>query len=378
MAALGTTLVGPRSAGAAVRDGALRVEVVSAYNLVVDSNAGTPSSYAPRAAYIGVTLHNDGTSELTDILARIGNYNDGVGPTPGIYPSRMHPGLTGPLPDGAFAFRHEGGRAGLDDATRYIGAIPAGGTVTVYWLIGYDQLDVNGTPLWGTSVKPDDDLWLEYDVWATASEGGTTRTVDLTRKLTFRNEISASANKIFPNGANKVPDYYKEVLNQYQPAWTNASYDGSVGTRIVTEGIWYDFGNVGAGFDNNGDLVPDRNAWMQPVGDPTLYDAGAFRLVKTYAMVIVKLVTGGEIVLTGEDQLYFENIPENNGVVGYVRYEFVPLVPNARSVTTPYQEVASGFDNEKFNADYGVSLGEGLLSGEAQVGIDKTADRATV
>lgn len=34
---------------AAVRDGALRVEVITAYNLVVDSNAGTPSSYAPRS-----------------------------------------------------------------------------------------------------------------------------------------------------------------------------------------------------------------------------------------------------------------------------------------------------------------------------------------
>lgn len=363
---------------AATRDGALRVEVVSAYNLVVDSNAGTPSSYAPRAATIGVTLHNDGASDLTDIFARIGDYDDGVAPTPGVYPSRTHAGLTGPLPGGAFAFRHEGGSAGLADATRYIGVIPAGESVTVYWLIGYDQLDANGTPLWGTSVKPDDDLWLEYDVWSTASENGTPRTVDLTRKLTFRNEISASANKIFPNGANKVPQYYKDLLNQYQPAWTNASYDGSVGSLIMTEGVWYDFGNVGAGFDNNGDLVPDRNAWMQPVGDPTLFDAGAFRLVKSHAIVIVKLKTGGEIVLTGEDQLYFENIPENNGVVGYVRYEFMPLVANARSMTTPYQEVASGYDNEKFNADYGVSLGEGLLSGEALVTLDKTADRATV
>ena len=71
-----------RSAAAAVRDGALRVEVVSAYNLVVDSNAGTPSSYAPRAAYIGVTLHNDGTSALADVLARIGTYDDGIDSTP--------------------------------------------------------------------------------------------------------------------------------------------------------------------------------------------------------------------------------------------------------------------------------------------------------
>ncbi|MDD5705997.1 MAG: SdrD B-like domain-containing protein [Kiritimatiellae bacterium] len=366
------------TARAATQDGALRVEVITAYNLVVDSNAGTPASYAPRSAYIGVTFHNDGSVPLTDLVANIGNYNDGVSPTPGIYPARKHDGLRGPLTDGAFALEHEGGSSGLADATRYIASIPAGDSVTVYWLIGYDQLDEDGVPLWGASVKPDDDLWLEYDVWASASDGGTTRNVDMTRTLTFRNEITASANKIFPNGANKVPDYYKDLLNQYVPVWTNANRDGTVGTRIVTEGIWYDFGNVGEGFDNDGDFVPDRNAWMQPVGDPSLYDAGAFRLVKTYAMVIVKLIDGGEMVLTGEDQLYFEHIPDNNGAVGYVRYEFMPLLANARSVTTPYQEVASGYDNEKYNADYGVSLGNGLISGEARVTLDKNASVTTV
>jgi len=378
LAGLAVVLGWGASLRAATKDGALRVEVITAYNLVVDSNAGTPSSYAPRSAYVGVTFHNDGDTPLTDVFAYIGNYNDGIESTPGIYPARTHTGLEGPLEDGAFAFRHEGGSAGLADATRYIASIPAGGSVTVYWLIGYDQLDVNGVPLWGDSVKPHDDLWLEYDVWATAREGAVGRTVDLTRTMTFRNEISASANKIFPNGANKVPQYYKDLLNQHVPAWTNANYDGTVGTRVVTEGFWYDFGNVGAGFDNDGDLVPDRNAWMQPVGDPELYDAGAFRLVKTYAMVIVKLIGGGELVLTAEDQLYFTHIPDNNGAVGYVRYDFMPLVPNATSMTTPYQEVASGYGNEKFNADYGVSLGDRLYSKDARATLDKTADKATV
>jgi uncharacterized repeat protein (TIGR01451 family) len=364
-------------AQAATADGALRVEVITAYNLVVDSNAGTPASYAPRSAYIGATFHNDGSVPLTGIAAHIGNYTNGAASsTPGIYPARVHPGLTGPLAGGAFAFTHEGGSAGLADATRAISEIPAGGSVTVYWLISYPQTDIYNVPCWGSSVKPDDDLWLEYDVWATATEAGTPRAVDVTRTFTFRNEISASANKIFPNGANKVPTYYKELLNQYVPSWTNANYDGSVGTLISTDGIWYDFGNVGEGFDNNGDLVPDHNAWMQPVGDPSLFDPSAFRLVRTYAFVIVKLKTGGEAILSGQDQLYFENIPENNGAVGYVRYQYMPLRPGASSVTTPYQEVASGRDNEKFNADYGVSLGEQLISGEAKVGLDKTVDKA--
>ena len=253
-------------------DGNLRVEVVTAYNLIVDSNAGTPSSYAPRSAYIGATFYNDGDDVITDFEANIGDFAAG---TAGIYPARAHPGLNGPLDNDEFALVHEGGSAGLSDATRYIRKIPAHDSMTVYWLIGYDQLDDDGVPLWGKSVKPDDDLWLEYDIWAEADENGTPRAVDITRTFTMRNEISASANKIFPNGANKVPLYYKDLLNQYVPAWTNASYDGTVGTRVYTEGIWYDFGNVGDGFDNDGDLVPDKNAWMQPVGNPDLFDTGA-------------------------------------------------------------------------------------------------------
>ncbi|MDA3926728.1 MAG: GEVED domain-containing protein [Kiritimatiellae bacterium] len=365
---------------AATVDGNLRVEVVTAYNLVVDSNAGTPSSYAPRSAYVGAAFHNDGTTAITDLIANIGNYNGGTGATPGIYPSRADDVgiLVGPLPGGEFALTHEGGSAGLADATRLIPEIPAGGSITIYWLVGYDQLDENGVPLWGSSVKPFDDLWLEYDIWATADDNGTDRNVDITRSFTMRNEISASANKIFPNGANKVPDYYKDLLNQYVPVWTNAYDDGSVGTSITTEGIWYDLGNVGAGFDNNGDLVPDKNAWMQPVGNPAIFDSGAFRLIHTYAMVVVKLKGGGEQVLTGDDQLYFENIPENNGAVGYVAYDFMPLQPGARGVTSPYQEVASGNDNEKFNADYGISLGNEMVSGDALVLMDKTASVSLV
>lgn len=360
---------------AALTDGALRVEIVTAYNLVVDSNAGT----SPKSAYIGVTYHNDGSVPLTDLVAHVGNYNGGTGSTPGVYPKTFHATLVGPLSGGAFALTHAGGSAGVADATRYVATVPAHGSMTVYWLVSYPQKDQNGVPTCGPSIKPDDDLQLSYDVWATAKESGSTRTVSQSRTLTCRSTISSSSNKIYPNGANKVPDYYKALLNQYVPAWTNVFADGSVGSRITTEGVWYDLGNVGDGFDNNGDLIPDRNAWMQPVGNPDLFDAGAFRLVKTYAMVIVKLKTGGEEVLTGVDQLYFENIAPNNGAVGYVRYEFVPLVSTAHSITSPYQEVASGCNNEKFNADYGVLLGgEALVSGSANVLMDLTASVATV
>ncbi len=95
-------------------------------------------------------------------------------------------------------------------------------------------------------------------------------------------------------------------------------------------------------------------------------------------MVIVKLKGGGEKVYFAEDQLYFENIPENNGAVGWVGYEFLPLSGPCVGTLTPYQEVASGYDNEKFNADYGATLGERLQTFTSAVTMVKDVDRETV
>ena len=257
----------PQMVRAANPSNGLRIEVIAAYNLVVDSNVESPSTYAPRSAYLGAKFCNDGTNDLTDVFAYIGNFTNN---TPGIYPSRAHAPLVGPLPGNEFALTHEGGSIGVADAARSIGTIPAGESVTVYWLVSYPNVDVNGDAVWGPSVKPDDDLWLNYDIWGTARRATNTVAADTRRKITMRNEISAMANKIFPNGANKVPQEYQDLLAKYAPAWTNVADDGTPGTRIVTEGVWYDLGNVGDGFDNDGDLVPDRNAWLQPVGDPTI------------------------------------------------------------------------------------------------------------
>ncbi len=360
---------GPARAGNP--DGDLRVEIVTAYNLVVDSNAESPSTYAPKSAYIGAKFCNDGTAPLTNVWAYIGDLAAG---TPGTYPSRAHPGLVGPLPGGEFALTHEGGTMGATDATRYVGTIDPGECVTVYWLVSYPQLDENGDAVWGPSVKPDDDLWMEYDVWATAQQGAAYYQADDSQTLTCRNEISAMANKIWPNGANKVPQEYQDLLQQYVPLWTNTSAVAEPGAVLRTEGIWYDLGNVGDGFDNDGDLVPDRNAWLQPVGDPDIFDPSCFRMVRTYVMIIVKLNDGTEQVIVTEDQLYFTQIPANNrGAVGYVMYEFVAIGSGCVSTLTPYQEVASGFDNEKFNGDYGAP-GQTLTGGTSLLAIAKSAD----
>jgi len=370
-----TLLLSAMVARAGNPDGGLRIEVMAAYNLVVDSNVESPSTYAPRSAYFGAKYYNDTTNVMTNVYAYIGSYS-GTTNTPGIYPARTHPPLVGFGANSNFFLTHEGDALGTGDATRYLGTLQPGDSEVVYWLVSYPNLDSRGISVTG-GIQPDDDLWLEYNVWGSASRAGSNVLACTTNRVTMRNEISAAANKIFPNGANKVPQEYLDLLQIYQPSWTNTFADGSPGTTIVTEGIWYDLGNIGAGFDNNGDLVPDRNAWLQPVGDPTLFDASCFRLVHTYALVIVKLNDGTEALYSVEDQLYFENLPANNrGAVGYVRYEFQVLCGGGVSILSPYQEVASGSDNEKFNGDYGATLGGGLVSPTSRVVMAKDVDRA--
>ena len=348
----------------------LRVEVTTAYNAIVDSNVGTPASYAPSSFYLSARVWNDGSTPMENVVVRVGDFDAG---TPGIYPSRAHPGLTGPLAGGQFALTHEGGSSGAADATRNLGTIAPGSYKPVYWLVSYPSLDINENPVTG-GAKPDDDLFLYYDVWATGTANSTTYNVDRTRRIFMRSCISAMANKIFPNTANKVPQEYKDLLDRFEPAWADFPEDGSPGTSIVTEGVWYDLGNVNKGFDNDGDLVPDQNAWLQPVGDPSLFDPAAFRLVKTYALIIVKLKDGGELVLDVQDQLYFTNLPDNRGVIGLVRYDFKTLQSGASGVLTPYQMAASGRDNEKFNGDFGAALGNDLQSAQTEVTFDKTVN----
>lgn len=376
--ALGIVLATVAVATAANPTGDLRIEIIAAYNLVVDSNVESPSTYAPEAATLGAKICNDGANDLTDAFAYIGNFNTATpsSSTPGRYPSVTNPS-TGQV--GTFSLTHEGGSAGMNDATRYIGAIPAGECVTQYWLISYPRLDDNGDSV-TRGIKSDDDLVLSYDIWASANDGATALTADDTRTVTMRNEISAAANKIWPNGDNKVPDAYKTAIaavagwDTVTPSGTSAAYPGEL---VRTQGIWYDFGVANQGFDNNGDLIPDQNAWAQPIGDPDSYDPGCFRLVRTYGLIVVKLKGGGEYLIAFEDQLYFENLPDNTGVVGLVYYEYVALNGACIAGLTPYQEVASGAENEKFNGDYGHYVPP-LESQESDVTMAKSVTQSTI
>lgn len=351
-------------------DGALRMEVITAYNFVVDSNVETPASYSPSAAHLGVKISNTGATPLTNVTVNIGDLIDPAtsSGTPGIFPSRTVSVSGSSGYSGTFALQMPGGAA---DAVRTIPSIAPGESVVQYFFVTYPLKDLAGNSVAGAAPVTSDDLWLNYDIWASAQEGAATRRVDKTTKVTMRNEISAMANKIWPNTTSKVPDQYLDAIEQ-SLGWRPNTSMPQAGSTMQLEGIWYDLGNVGAGFDNNGDGVPDRNAWMQPVGDPAKYDPRVMRLVKCYGIVIVKLNDGTEQLIPFEDRLYFENLPENNtGAVGLVFYEFMPLASGNTAQMSPYQEVASGFDNEKFNGDYGAS-GVALASADPSVTFDKT------
>lgn len=333
--------------------GSLSMEVITAYNFVVDSNIGTPAGRSPSGAHLAVRIcNNSATTTLTDIYINIGTLTDAStsAGTPGTFPSRAVTVTGSGAYSGTFSLVMPGGSA---DATRYIPSLAPGACVVQYFFVTYPLVDSLNRAVTGEAPVVSDDLWLNYDIWAKATEVATTRRVDQRTKVTMRNEISASANKIYPNTTSKVPSAYLDAIAEAL-GWRPLPGVTRVSGAIGTEGIWYDLGNVGAGFDNNGDLLPDRNAWLQPVGNPATFDPLSARLVKCYGLVIVKLNDGTEQLIPFEDQLYFEHVKENNtGAVGLVFYEFMPLTAGNTLTISPYQEVASGYDNEKFNSDYG-------------------------
>lgn len=321
----------------------IEVAIFAAPNFIVDSNVLSPSTQAPEVATVIGRFCNTSGASLTNVMGYIGDYTNGL---PGEYPADTSGGVFDGL-----SFQHLGGR---NDAMRVIGDLAAGQCSYQYWSFSYPKTNVAGTiPTWGTSVKPDDDLSLSFDVWAaqdgTVCTGGTA--CEATHTATMRNEISAMANKIEPNG-NPGGRWFNTNQQVVQ-----------VGETITTNGILYRLGNINQGFDNNGDLVPDYNAWLQPIGNPT-YDPSCFRLVETSGILTVTRSGGNPdlIIPFSHDLnqnfdaplLYFTDLPsDNTNVTGLVYYTFMALGGPCTIPISPYQEVASGADNEKFNGDYG-------------------------
>jgi hypothetical protein len=338
----------------------LSVEVVAAPNIIVDSNVLSPSTRQPIVATVIGKFCNASTAgeNLTNVVGRIGN-----GTTAGTYPQTVNnPTFSGggvsTTYRGQYSFTHLGNTA---DATRQIGTLAPGQCSYQYWSFTYPKTAINNAdgltiPSWGTSVKPGDDLALQFVIWGSSDQAAG---LPKTNTMTMRNEISAMANKIEPNG-NPSGQWFNTDTSTINP-----------GETVTTNGILYRLGNINQGFDNDGNGVPDYNAWVQPFGDPS-YDPNCFRLVETTGVLTVSTTTG-DVIIPFKDSLYFTDLPQNNtNAVGLVFYKFLALGGACTIPITPYQEVASGSDNEKFNGDYGAGPAP-VGSYQPKVTVSKTA-----
>lgn len=223
---LGITLLWGGGMETARAAGALEIQLHTAPNLVVDSNVTAPSTYSPNAATVQATFCNTGDADLTQVFAYVGN-----GTTAGTYPvldSATLAAATYPKQanTGSYSLTHEGGSAGTADATRYLGTLAPQQCLPVYWLVSYPRCVNRGSGADATPVEPPcstaslaggsttaDDIDLGYQVWGTASG---IATMTKTGTFTLRSELSASANKIEPNGDNKVPQEYVDALSTVQ------------------------------------------------------------------------------------------------------------------------------------------------------------------
>lgn len=353
-------IITPRPVQAAAT---ISVQIIAAPNLVVDSNVLSPSTYSPKVATVIGKICNTGDAPASNVTAYIGDYT-GSGAqkgTPGVYPSKTNVTIGGQYYKGTYAFKHLGPTS---DAARFLGDLAPGECRYQFWSFEYPLTAKNASdatiPAWGTSVKPDDDLSLDFDIWAMDGAGAL---VDYkTHTMTMRNEISAMANKIKPNG-NPGGQWFNTDTSTVYP-----------GETITTNGILYRLGNINQGFDNDGDGVPDYNAWLQPFGDPA-YDPACFRLVGVTGVLTVTRSGGRpDLIIPINNNLYFTNIPpDNTDVVGEVYYEFMALGGACTIPISPYQEVASGKDNEKFNGDYGTGV-PALLTYEPEIVVEKNGD----
>ncbi|HEX3131024.1 MAG TPA: hypothetical protein VH394_27060, partial [Thermoanaerobaculia bacterium] len=341
--------------------GTLTVQINAPYNVIVDSNVCSPSTYAPQVATFGASFCNTGNAPLTDVVGYIGNYS---ARTPGTYPVRDSSTAAADVAvtssclanTGTYKLTHVGD---LVDATRYIGTLDIGQCSWQYWSVTYPRRsnpDTCGSPVWCASNNPNDDLWLPFDVWGASAQGSAS---NATWRVTMRNEISANANKIFPNGGS----------------WFTEPSTCAPGETVVTNGINYQLGNVNFGFDNDNDGDPDYNAWLQPIGDPG-WNPACFRLVKTAGQLQINTSGGGGVQYRDfTNQLYFTDLPSTNtSITGVVYYTFMCLGGGGGACSvplSPYQEAASGSDNEKFAGDYGAGVGS-LVSTPSSATLAKT------
>jgi hypothetical protein len=289
-----------------------------------------------------------------------------------------------------------------------------GGTTIVYWQVRYAVVDASGQPTFGDCGDFGDDLRYKWNVWATGHDGTANRNDLINEFAKVRCELSAAANKIVPNPGGFISSGTPRIiggmvdLNQSGTITTaddgvfygktvidgkldmnnsgtittaddgtinihfpvrdgfidynndgviNASDDGIIVLPGETVSITFNnatFGLVVGGFDENRDNAFDYDMWHQPVGS-TDWWAASFRLINIESYVTG---LGGSNPLDGITT-YYNNEPYLSRLIGDVggtfniTYTYTFQVMNhINSYLTPYQEAASGTNNEKYNNDF--------------------------
>jgi Secretion system C-terminal sorting domain len=322
---------------------------------------------------------------------------------PGVFTGYRAPGII----DG-YADTNNDGVINASDNSTY-----GGESKVVYWQVKYSVKDAYDQPTSGNASDFNDDLRYRWKVWVSGNDGTTTRTDEVREFARVRSELSAAANKIVPssgfistslprviggfvdvnsdaviNGSDDGIYYGKTIIDgkvdMNNSGTITTTDDGAINTYfpvidglidMVNDGVINSsdagvmvvpgqtisvtfnnatFGTIGAGFDENRDNLFDYDMWHQPVGAPT-WLPNAFRLVNISSNVTG---TGGSNPLNGITTFY-DNEPYLSRLVGDIggafdiTYTYTFLVLRYQNAfLTPYQEAASGTNNEKYNNDF--------------------------
>jgi len=342
-----------------------------------------------------VDVNKNGVINTTDDLPR----------PPGVYDGYRDPSII----DGYVDINGDG-VINASDASTY-----GGETKNIYWFVRYDVVDAANQPTFGNCNDFADDLQYKWIVWASGNDGGVTRTAKYSDYAKVRCELSAASNKVMPSGAyissfpNSIIDgqidvnsdgiisgaddgsfYYAGVIDGKwdidKSGVINTADDATIGTYNVIDGyidltkdgiinnnddgvlvgvgqtfsITFNnasFGTIGNGFDANRDNLWDYDFWIQPIGG-TSFAAASFRLVDIQSNIVG---TGGNNPLNGItthfdnepylSRLFDDRLGQSGGFNGSYTYTF-EVLSMGNTFLNPYQEAASGTNNEKYSNDF--------------------------
>ncbi|MBN2000560.1 hypothetical protein JW935_23630, partial [candidate division KSB1 bacterium] len=314
--------------------GQLAIIDITSRNLVGDANIENKPDDGPEVFTVGGDFRNNGIDTLKHVYVTIGD-----GTNAGIFPETIVP--PGGDYEGTFSLRLLDNDT--EDAERYLGHLLPGEQKSVYWEIVYPLLDAAGHAVWGDPNDSDDDLKLKFTIWGNCIEASSQspQSVSLNDSVYVRNEQKAATSKIQP-----TPDGYYTIV---------AGPNLSPGQTVTVTYNNVSFGNVNQGFDVDGYPGPDYDLWYQPIGELD-WDPNVFRLVRTSATIHGSQCGAGrpDVDIFLSDSTYISKLDQYGSCGWEGSYEYTFAAIGLGSCTlTPYQEVASGSDNEKYNSDYG-------------------------